>query len=352
MKGSWILDMDRENPVPVAGGTDRHLRPIWALVPVALLLVALLALGGCSEDDCVSCVELELPPAPSGVYSLSGDHEITVYWNDIYTENPDWVTAYRIYVREWFPDVEDDFVLIGEIAWDENFDEGTGQHWFVDDFTGVEGQINGTDWEYAVSAVNAAGREGPLSLEIVIDTPLPISDSPVQVHDGNGPTSELSGFDFSLAADGDQDPGNPADGVVDPDVAVDTADIRVYYEAGVPYVETLRAGVEIQDYGIFLTGADLATLQIQFQAASWAPENGYSSTGVLELIDGHVYILRIAEPGVGDIHYAKFGVTQIGTSSVWFLWAYQLVPTLRELKVPDRSGDDVRVVSEFAPIKL
>jgi hypothetical protein len=316
---------------------------------VALLLAALFALGGCSDDDCVSCVELEPPPAPSGVFSLSGDEEITVYWNDIYFKNPDQVVAYRIYSRPYPPATDDEaFVQIGEVAWNENFDPDTGRHWFIDDFSDVTEPVNGFDFEYAVSAVNAAGLEGPLSLEIVIDTPLPISDAPVEVFDVTlgDPFQAYSGFDFSLAAEG-------GDGRVDPVPGGTTADIQIVYREGVAYVETVRAGVRIQDYGIFLTSDETEERLRQFQAASWAPADGYSSTGVLELIDGHVYILEIPEPVSGETHYAKLGITTIGTQSVRFLWAYQLVPDLRELQIYEPPDDaSVRVSSEFEPIKL
>ncbi|MFO7652207.1 MAG: fibronectin type III domain-containing protein [Candidatus Krumholzibacteriia bacterium] len=340
MKDSWILDLDREDPVPAAaGGADRRHRLFRALVPVAFLLAAVFALTGCSDDDCVNCLELESPPAPSGVFSLTGDNLITVYWNDIYFDDPDRVTFYRVYSRLWPAGDDDPFFLIGEVDWDENFDPATGRHWFED--TDVE---NGQDYEYAVSAVNSAGREGPLSFEFVVDTPLPISDVPVQVFDANGPNSDLSGFDFSRAA-------ARADGRRDPSVPGTTADIRVFYESGVPFVEALRADVLIQDYGTFFA-ADGDDYE-DFKGASWAPLEGYSSTGILELIEDHVYILRMTEPDTGEIHYAKLGVTRVDSGSVRFLWAYQLVPELRELKVPvGFGGDHVRVVNEFAPMKL
>jgi hypothetical protein len=64
----------------------------------------------------------------------------------------------------------------------------------------------------------------------------------------------------------------------------------------------------------------------------WAPADGYSQTGKLELVTGHIYVLEIRD---SQLHYAKFGVTGTNSASVNIIWAYQTIPGLPELKAPE-----------------
>ena len=305
----------------------------------AFLLVALF-MSGCSDDDCVSCLE-PAPVAPTQVYSVSGDARITIYWND-FPEAYNAIDHYRVYSRYYRPGDENDpnrqFAEIGRVPAGTSYDPDLGQYHFVDQGEDV---VNGTDYEYAVSAVARTGQESYLSFELVIDTPLPMSATPVEVFDADGAQAALSGFDFSLAGEG-------GEGRVDPRPQETSADVRVVYREGVPYVEATRPDVHIQDYGTFTNrNGDL-----YFEGVSWAPEAGYSASGVLELIAGHVYVLEIVNEGrVGSVHYAKLGVAQLrpATRSVRVMWAYQLVDGLPELSAPEPREDDG---VEFIPIKL
>lgn len=312
----------------------------WKLVAAVVLLGGAFLLGGCDEDECVNCLE-QAPVAPTQVYSVSGDEMITIFWND-FPEAYNIIDHYRVYSRYYAVGDENDpsrqFFEIGRVDAGTSFDPDTGQYHFVDQGDDVE---NGLDYEYAVSAVSREGLESYLSFELVIDTPLPMSEVPVEVFDAEGSQSALSGFDFSLAAEGQ-------DGRVDPGAALTSADIRVAFRQGVPYLEAVRADVHIQDYGTF-TDRDG---NLYFEGVSWAPEFGYSASGVLELIEGHVYVLEIVnEVEAGSIHYAKLGVAQIrpSTQSVRIMWAYQLVDGLPELSVPEAREDEQ---VEFVPIKL
>jgi hypothetical protein len=298
------------------------------------------ALAGCGDDECVSC--LESPPvAPTQVYSVSGDEMITIFWND-FPEAYSTIDHYRVYSRYYVPGDEDnptrEFFEIGRVPVGTNFDAGSGQYHFVDQGNDV---LNGQDYEYAVSAVSNSGLESYLSFELVIDTPLPMSEVPVEVFDAAGSQSALSGFDFSLAAEGQ-------DGRVDPGTPLTSADIRVVFRDEVPYLEAVRDDVHLQDYGTFTDRNG----NLYFEGVSWAPEFGYSSSGVLELIAGHVYVLEIVnEPGAGAVHYAKLGIAQIrpATRSVRVMWAFQTVDGLPELTAPE-PREDGQV--EFVPIKL
>jgi hypothetical protein len=306
-----------------------------------MVLVLLVAFAGCeSDEDCINCVELPPPVVPTGVHSISGNNEVIVQWFDIayapyddsYNEN---VTTYYIYSRfyengdEFNPDRE--FFFIGEVAWNENYDPSSGLHWFYD--TEI---INGEQAEYAVAAVNAAGRQSALSFEFVADAPLPMSPLnsggffvPVRVFDTNGANRGLSGFDFRQAG---LNPTVLTAGVTDPAVS---NHITISFEASIAYAIANSASTRIQDFGVFTNGSG----DLIFEGVSWAPADGYSRTGKLELVPGHVYVVEIIEPGTQELHYAKFGIDAInGTlnaESVDLIWAYQLIPGLPELKVPD-----------------
>jgi hypothetical protein len=308
---------------------------IWikTAVLVAVLVSLVVLLAGCeSDDDCLNCVDLPPPVVPTGVHSISADDLVIVQWFDIsyapyddsYNEN---VVKYVIYSRFYeegdhaIPDRE--FFYIGEVAWDENYDGDTGLHWFYD--FDVE---NGLQYEYAVASVNAAGLESALSYEFVVDAPLPMSPFangnyiPVTLHDGNGIQANMSGFDFAAAA-GNQ--GNINAGRVDP--AAGSYDIEIVFENGIPYVLANTSRVVLQDFGVFSSSG-----QLIFEGVSWAPADGYSQTGKIELVAGHIYVVEIQG---AQLHYAKFGVTGTYTASVDIIWAYQTIAGLPELKAPE-----------------
>lgn len=301
---------------------------------LAAFLVAMVALmAGCeSEEDCLNCVQLPPPVVPTGVHSISGDNLVIVQWYDIsyapydgsYNENVVKYIVYSRFFEDGDQDIDDrEFFYIGEVAWDENYDSDTGLHWFYDDET-----ENGYQYEYAVASVNAADLESALSYEFVVDAPLPMSPFfngnylSVELHDGNGTSANMSGFNFALAA---SDQSDLNEGRVDP--ATETYDIQILFENEIPYVQTNPARAFIQDFGVFSSGGELI-----FEGVSWAPAEGYSQTGKLELVEDHIYVLEIQAP---QLHYAKFGVTGTNAGSVDIIWAYQTIPGLPELKAPE-----------------
>ena len=312
---------------------------------IALAPLILLGMFGCSDDECVNCPDQGPPAVPTGVFKINGDSEATIYWNDLDYPRSETLTAYRVYSRIYQLGDEGDpdrvFYLIGEVGRDENFDEYSGLHWFVD--TEVE---NGSRYEYAVSSINAAGSESNLSYEFVVAAPLPTSSAPVEIFDTEGPNGAMGGFDFSIAAL----PGES--GLVDPSSEGTTADVRVTFSEGIPYLHVVGAAVSIQDYGTFL-GDDG---EFYFDAVSWAPLYGYSAAGVLELIEGHVYIVEIAN-NEDDFHYAKLGVELIRypenpgglDGSVEVLWAYQLINQSPQLRAPQ---ERIAGQGEHEPIEL
>lgn len=309
-------------------------------VLLVLVLGLLLVLAGCGNDaDCVNCVELPAPVVPTGVHSVSGNNMVTVQWYDISyapydgSYNPT-VAKYNIYSRIFRPgdqfDPNREFFFIGEVAWDENVVPDAGLHWF-DDWDAV----NGEQYEYAVAAVNAANRESALSFELVTDAPLPMSPldnqgwyTPIRISDANGADVAHSAFDFRRAA---LDPLRLNAGVVDP---AQGFHIKLSIEAGIPYVIADNTSTMIQDFGVFSNGAG----HLVFEGLSWAPDTGYSRTGRLEMVTGHIYAVRIVDLVNGELHYAKFGVDRLNAGSVDIIWAYQLIPGLDELSIPHDPG--------------
>jgi hypothetical protein len=314
-------------------------RPVTAVAISVLGLLPLLLVAGCQEDDCVACVAPP-PVAPTNVHSASGDGFITVYWDDdpeIYSDD---ITGYRVWSRYFEPGDELDpareFYLIGEIAVGQNQDVATGRYHFIDDE--VE---NAVDYEYAVSTVARSG-ESYLSFELIIDTPLPMSESPLTLFDVDGPSSHLSGLDLSLAAEHGAYEGNGAAGVVDGAAVGTSADVVLRYDAaGVPWLASTRPEVRLQDYGTFL---DLDG-DLYFEGVSWAPEFGWSASGLAELIPGHIYVVEIVdENAIGDVHYAKIGAVSADGAqrSARVMWAYQLVNGLPELAAPEHRRVDAQ----------
>jgi hypothetical protein len=324
--------------------TGRGLHGTAGLLVPLMVLMAVLAtvflLAGCSADDCLNCVDIPPPVVPTGVHSISGDGYVIVQWNDLvyapydrsYNEN---LVAYEIYRRRFeFGDENDpdrtfDPEPIATISWDnENYDARTGLRWYEDDQVS-----NGLQYEYAVVSVNAAGARSALSYEFVVDAPLPMSPwdpqvgfVPVAIFDANAFGAAGYGFVFSRAAAA---PTLLAYGRVTPGAEVAKADIEIFFSGGVPFVTRGGSHVQLQDFGDYSDDVG----NVLFEGVTWAPINGYSVTGTMELVPGHVYVVRIAT-GDGAVHFAKFGVDSVGSSLVNIIWAYQLIANLPELSAP------------------
>ena len=281
---------------------------------IRILLITLLtailgmSLSGC-DDDPANVVDI-VPAVPTGVYSITGDALVTVVWNDIDESD---LVLYRIYRHDDSITDPNEYHLIGEVSWNENYDPASLTHWF-DDYEVNNGETS----LYAVLSVDESGNESNLSYEDVFDTPRP-EGYDVWLHDSRGPQWTQSGFDFSDQMSIARAWNNPA------------TDIFVEYDdGGIPWVVTVDADVQLQDYGTIL----LAWVD-------YAPRNGYSAAGRAELIDGHSYIVRIAGQG---IHFAKFQVTDLEANRVRIDWAYQTDEDNPELRAPaNRDQSNARV---------
>jgi len=278
----------------------------------ALILLALgVALCGCEEDDCCykpRCVDNEPPAIPTGVFSVTGDAQVTVYWNPVLGSD---VRGYGVW---WSYDP------IGPYQWMENV-MGEESYYYVD--TDVD---NGTTYFYAVTAFDFDGNESELSIETVDDTPRP-EGFDLKLYDVEESPSQ-SGIDFRRGAIY----GYINDNLV---VAWDASGVDVYLDSasdGDP--DVLRfvpvGGTLIQDFGYT---DDLDEVDM-------APETGWSESAIgAEVILGHAYILMTEND-----NFAKVRVALINKSHgyVRLDWAYQEVPDNPELMPPAPRAERAR----------
>ncbi len=242
-------------------------------VLAALAVVAGLAVGCDSDDDVIVAPDVVPPEAPQAVVTVTGDQRVTISW-----------------VRNTDPDLAGYRVFRGTTGYEGPFDPlaTTGSTSWVD-----LAVVNGTTYYYAVAAYDDAGNESELSVENTYDTPRPAGTNLVLAELALEPT-ELSGYDFSAGVKRFAS-----------DAATD-----VYYERfeGTRLMIARDLSTDVQDAGF----AELDDLD-------WAPEEGWSPTGTVELIVGHSYYVWTRTN-----NFAKFRVTSLTDTQVRVDWAYQL----------------------------
>jgi len=240
----------------------KHAAPFVALLPL---------LAGCEEDAYVTggCRGSLYPPAD--VYSVTGDDVVHLYWTHV---QPDRVAEYVVYRA---PSANGPYTEIG--------------HTRGDGFTDVH-VTNGHTYFYAVSSLDDCGYESELSPELVHDTPRPEGFG-ARIHDGNGRNWERSGWSFS---------GYYAVPWDHPE-----ADVYAVWVDGIPYLVATDLETDVQDAGF----AD-------FDVVGWAPDGGWSPSGAVEAIPGHVYLVWTR-----DNHFAKVRVVDVSGDRITFDWAYQ-----------------------------
>lgn len=263
-------------------------RAIWLSGAVAAVAAVMLPfVAGCDDDPVV----VDGPPfPPDGVFSITGDGVVSIYWNANWEDD---VTGYIVYRSTAEPGPY--FPLDGGHV--------PASQTYYDD-TDV---VNGQTWYYAVTAVDRAGHESELSYETVFDTPRPEGFNLVLVELGQDPLH--SGYDFSSLSGDSQD------------AALGTTDIYFEASGGVNYIVCANAlAVDIQDYGLI----DLVYVDYAPDTDGWAPSHR------AEAIKGHSYILRMRN-NQGRFNWAKVEVMEVDSDSVTLDWAYQAVDGNREL---------------------
>jgi hypothetical protein len=247
------------------------------------------ALAGCHDDSPTVVRDATAPAAPQGLYSVTGDGRVTLYW--IKNTEPD----FREYIVWRGPAFDGPYNSLGR----------TTNTSFVDNTA-----VNGVTYYYAVSALDLSGNESDLSHENVNDTPRPEGTNLSLVDSGVNPDGP-AGYDFStgtrkLASD-------PA------------TDVYFTLSSGTRLLVARDLDTDVQDAGFH-----------SLDELDWAPPSGWSPTGTVEAIAGHSYYVWTR-----DNHYAKLYVASVDNSHVVLDWAYQidggnpqLRPRLRERPTP------------------
>ncbi|MBI5169852.1 MAG: fibronectin type III domain-containing protein [Candidatus Eisenbacteria bacterium] len=260
-------------------------RKLFALV----LALFAFALAGC--DETTAPRDTTPPAAPRGLYSTTGDAQVTLRWL-ANTESD--VIGYRVYSSSCASGSSCPYDRVGTAT-------GTS---FV-----VTGLSNGVTRFYAVAAVDRDGNESELTVEDVYDTSRPAGSGATLGNFVNSASG--AGWDFSAAISRSSDDAQ--------------TDVFYGYNGSVHQMFTRDNVTDIQDMG-YASSLD---------AIDYAPANGWSPTGTVEVIPGHCYVVWTR-----DNHYAKFRVTSLTNSLVVFDWAYQTAAGNGELRARRAPGED------------
>ena len=253
----------------------------WILGVTLIIFLSL----SCEKKTIILGPDNEPPAVPRGLYSVTGDGKVTLYW---YPNTEKDLAGYDVYKGSA---CQDTYYFIGT----------TKSASFVD-----LNVINGRTYYYAVLAFDNNRNESDLSFDCIHDTPRP--EGTVALYDFNQFPLD-AGFDFSQARR----------------VAWNNAGTDTYLEFFSPnnvfYINT-GLNVDIQDFGYTKS----------FDDVDFAPNQGWSELGFVEVILGHAYIIWTA-----DNHFAKIRVENIGPNSVGLAWAYQTDTGNGELKLQPKS---------------
>lgn len=278
----------------------RSANSTWKLAGLALTAFALsLFSSGCCDDDCdVVVVDRTAPTTPTGLYPVTGDQMVTLFW--FANEEPD-IEGYSVY---WRFEGEGDFEFLADVL-ERNFSSAEQGRFFVD-----RGLENGTTYEYIMTAFDRFGNESEATY-IVYDTPRPEGSTTlwnIELRDLGGDFLRYNAYDFSEF--------RRTDWVTDleADILFSNVEDLFLMEAG-------DYRTEIQDAGF-----------VPLEDIDWAPDEGWSGTGTAELVVGHSYIVWTRTN-----NFAKFQVVYMPATGpdageyVVINWAYQEVTGLPEL---------------------
>jgi hypothetical protein len=261
---------------------------------MALSVVAVIA--GC--DDSTSPRDVTPPAAPRGLRSVTGDGEAKLSW--LANTEPD-VAGYRVYMSPCASGPNCPYDRVGAT---------TGTQFNVP-------LANGVTRFFAVSAYDRAGNESDLSHEDVFDTPRPAGTGLALTDWHTAPAT--SAYDFSAFAV----------------VPSNSPNADIVFGADTTYFQMFAAfqDVDIQDAGYTSSLDDI----------DFAPLSGWSSTGTVELIEGHSYVVAISFPGPST-NYAKFRVTALSSNPARVVmdWAYQTDPNNQELRARKGKQESTR----------
>ena len=206
-------------------------------------------------------VRAEVPPAPPrGLFSVTGDGQVTLYW---YANTEADIEGYNLW---WSDSYEGLYELI------ETVDACAGCY----RESAIVETPNGVTRFYAASAFDTSGNESGLSLEEVRDTPRPEGFSVTISNALSSDGYDTAGFDLSSATR----------------VAANSPGSDFWYE----YYEDMG-------HGLLVAGSELYwpedAAQIQDMGWTWdfdeidvaPPDEGWSPTDITEAIREHTYVL-------------------------------------------------------------
>lgn len=283
---------------------------IWI---AALSLLAALTVFGCEEKTKYITRE-DTPETPLGVYSVTGDGYVDIYWQ---ANNDGGLTdGYGIYRYSHTEGDQDVYVKIGtvndgNIAYDP--DSGVREGSYRDNNVS-----NGSTYYYAISAFNVFG-ESELSVRDAQDTPRPDGNSSMDL---TAEDQNRLGWDFSQSRTRNW-------------TSVD-ADVFFEYDSqnDAFFIWSNRDDVYLQSFGYTNSLKDV----------NWGePGGGWNNVGWMQLVEGHAYLV-----GIGDVdqegtsqNYGVVRITSLNTSTqeISFEWAYQTAQFNPELKQAPTNGE-------------
>lgn len=276
------------------------------LVFPLLALLAAGALAGCSDKK---TNPIPPPAAPRGLFSVTGDHQVTLVW---YSNTETDVVGYRIYEAPCASGNDCPYTQIGAVA-----ASGEQYETYV-----VSGLTNGETRFYAVAAVNRGGMVSEMTMNDVFDTPRPAGTGLVLNNAFVRPYLANVGYDFSAFARTDYTLNDGTD---------------IFF--GVDSTGANRQ-IFVPDYNTDIQDAGYAT---SLDAVDFAPAEGWSPYGTVEAIVGHNYVVWTR-----DDHYAKFRVTAVNGAQVTLDWAYQVAAGNQELRA--RRAVDTEGAQQKRPV--
>ncbi len=272
---------------------------------LALVLMSLMV-AGCSNDEVVAVYDPP-PQPPQGVFSITGNDSVFIYWTAPYEGD---ITHFEVF-RSFYEFTDYELIAVVEAWPNPDLDLIYYEPGYIDDSV-----TNGTTYFYAVTSIDEAGQQSELSAESVFDTPRP--DGRVTLYD-EAVKPDSGAFDFSTASIvGSAD--------ASADVYIDRAGVVFYINV------TSDVDVILQPMGFHASFDGVGW-------APWAPDEGWSYNGWAEIVPGNIYVIAIRDTH-GDWNYAKLRVLAEGADAVMFQWAYQEDKNNPEL-APPVVGDPV-----------
>ncbi len=268
---------------------------ILSISRTLLFAAAIITLSiGCDhhhDDDglIVETIYIDQAPIPAGVYTVTGDGEVQVYWSPIRDAG---VLGYGVYRSNSYDGA---YHQIAEVTGDESDS-------YLD-----RGLENGVTYFYAVDSYNH-DESSDLSYEEAADTPRPAGRGVTLFHRDHDP--DRSALDFTVVQD------DISDEIVLPWYD----DWAAYYLMELDdLLRLVPTAIEHQGETFYNDIQDFGYTD-HMDDISFAPVKGWSLDPVgVEMIEGHTYIIW-----TWDDHFAKIRVVALSESHVVLDWAYQI----------------------------